>query len=142
MNEQKPSRVLAVDWGTKRIGLAISDPTCTIANPLSVLVHSSRAQDAAAIIRTAEEREASLILVGVTYDEDGQLTPSGRSAERLAEAIRAQTDLEVRTWDEAGSTQTARQSRLTMGIPKKKRKGHFDAIAAVVFLQQYLDEGL
>jgi putative Holliday junction resolvase len=142
MNEQASSRILAVDWGAKRIGLALSDPTRTIASPLMVLTHQSRAADAAAILQTATERGANLILVGVTYDDEGLLTPAGRSAKRLADAIGENGQIEVRTYDEAGSTQIARQSRLQIGLPRSKRKGHFDAIAATVFLQQYLDEGL
>jgi putative Holliday junction resolvase len=141
MNEQGSSRILAVDWGAKRIGLALSDPTRTIASPLTVLTHTSRAEDAASILKEAAEKGAGLILVGVTYEDDQQLTPAGRSAQRLVEALQAHGTIEVRTYDESYSTQTARESRLLMGLPKSKRKGHFDAIAAVVFLQRYLDEG-
>ncbi|REG10661.1 putative Holliday junction resolvase [Pelolinea submarina] len=140
MNEPDTSRILAVDWGAKRIGLALSDPTRTIASPLMVLAHTSRAEDAAAILKIATEKDASLILVGVTYEDDHQLTPAGRSAQRLVEAMQEQHTIEVRTYDESYSTQTARESRLLIGLPKSKRKGHFDAIAAVVFLQRYLDE--
>lgn len=140
MDEQESLRILAVDWGAKRIGLALSDPTRTIASPLTVLTHTSRAEDAVAILKTAAEKGVGLILVGVTYEEDQQLTPAGRSAQRLVEALRAQSAIEVRTCDESFSTQTARESRLQMGLPRNKRKGHFDAIAAVVFLQRYLDE--
>jgi putative Holliday junction resolvase len=130
---------MAVDWGARRIGLALSDPTRTIASPLRVIEHQSRALDAAAIVQLANENEVSLILMGVTYDDQNDLTPSGRSAMRLAEAIHAQGGPEVCAVDEAHSTRTARQSRLEMGLPRGKRKGHFDAIAAVLFLQTYLD---
>jgi putative Holliday junction resolvase len=140
MNEPSPSRILAVDWGAKRIGLALSDPTCTIAGPLTVIEHRSRAEDAAAIVKIAVEKEVALILMGVTYDTGNELSPSGRSAMRLAEAIRQQSCLPVREFDEAFSTREAIRSRLEMGLPKNKRKGHFDPIAAVIFLQKYLDE--
>ena len=140
MNEPNPTRILAVDWGAKRIGLALSDPTRTIASPLMVIEHSSRAADAAAIVKAALEKGANLILMGVTYDAENNLTPSARSAMRLAQAIREQCTLIVQEYDEAHSTQEARRSRLEMGLPKNKRKGHFDALAAVIFLQKYLDE--
>lgn len=140
MRDTASSRVLAVDWGARRIGLALSDPTRTIANPLKVIEHQSRALDAAAILQLANENEVSLILMGVTYDDQNDLTPSGRSAMRLAEAIQAQGGPEVRAVDEAHSTRTARQSRLELGLPRGKRKGHFDAIAAALFLQAYLDK--
>jgi putative holliday junction resolvase len=140
MKESSSTRILAVDWGAKHIGLALSDPTRIIASPLKVIEHSARAADAAAIVQLAKEKGATLILMGVTYDDENNLSPSGRSALRLAEAIQAQAALEVRTFDEAFSTQDARHSRLEVGLPRNKRKGHFDPLAAVVFLQSYLDE--
>lgn len=132
-------RVLAVDPGDQRIGLAISDPTGTIANPLTVIRHVQRNVDAAAIAALAQEHQADLILVGQQLDEDGQPTPQGRKALRLAEAIRQQTSLPVILWDESGSTQAARQARLAMGVSRRKRQGHLDDLAATVILQDYLD---
>lgn len=140
MNNKENSRVLAVDWGAKRIGLALSDPTRTIASPLKVIEHRSRTVDASAILDIAVEKNAGLILVGVTFDDDHNLTPSGRSAARLAEAIRKKTSLDVQMWSEEGSTLAAKQSGIEMGLPREKRKGHLDQIAAAVFLQKYLDE--
>jgi putative Holliday junction resolvase len=136
-------RILAVDPGEKRIGLAISDPTGTIANPLSVLQHVSRLIDAAQIASLAAEYGAERILVGITSDEDSQLTPQGRSASRLAVAIRAQTSLPVELWDETGSTQAARQASIALGVSSHKRRrqshGHLDELAATYILQTYLD---
>lgn len=132
-------RILAVDPGEKRLGIALSDPTGTIANPLSVLLHVSRAIDAAAIAQLALEKEAGLIVVGQALDDEGHSTPRSRSAERLAEAIRTQTDIPVTLWDESGSTQAARMARLSMGAPRHKRRGHLDDLAATYILQTYLD---
>ena len=136
-------RILAVDPGEKRIGLAISDPTGTIANPLSVLNHISRLVDAAQISALAGEHGAKRILVGITTDEDGQLTSQGRSAARLAASIQAQTPLPVELWDEGGSTQAARQASIALGVsaPKRRRQshGHLDEMAATYILQTYLD---
>jgi putative Holliday junction resolvase len=132
-------RVLAVDPGEKRLGIALSDPTGTIANPLIVLKHVSRPLDAAAIAQLAREHQAGLIVVGQSLDEDGYPTPQGRSAARLADALRLQTDLPVELWDEAGSTQAARLARIALGAPRRKRRGHLDELAATVILQTYLD---
>jgi putative Holliday junction resolvase len=135
-------RILAVDPGEKRIGLAISDPTGTIANPLSVLQHVSRAIDAASIANLAAEREAERIIVGSVYDGNGGPTPQSRHAQKLAEAIRLQTDIPVELWDESGSTQAARAASIAMGVPARKRRqshGHLDDIAATYILQTYLD---
>lgn len=132
-------RILAIDPGERRIGVAISDPSGTIANPLTVLKHISRPVDAASIAGLAAEHGASLIIVGQALDVDGLPTPQGRSAARLAEAIRAQTDLPVLLWDESGSTQAARQARIALGARRQKRQGHLDDLAATYILQTYLD---
>lgn len=132
-------RIFAVDPGEKRIGLALSDPTGTIANPLVVLKHVSRKLDAAAIAQIARENSAGQIIVGQALDEEGQPTPQGRRAARLAAAIREQSDLPVILWDESGSTQAARSALIAMGVPRRKRRGHLDDLAATYILQSYLD---
>lgn len=132
-------RILAVDPGDKNIGIALSDPTGTIANPLTVLKHVRRAIDAATIVQLAIENDAGQIVVGVTYTSEGELTPQGRKGARLAEAIQTQTTLPVVLWDESDSTQAARHARIEMGLNRKRRAGHFDALAATVILQTYLD---
>ena len=132
-------RIMAIDPGEKRIGIALSDPTGTIANPLTVLNHVARAIDAATIASLAEEHEAGLIIVGEALDDEGQPTPQSRRAMRLADAIRLQTSLPVRMWDESGSTQAARQARVAMGVSRRQRAGHLDELAATVILQTYLD---
>jgi putative holliday junction resolvase len=135
-------RILAVDPGEKRIGLAISDPTATIASPLMVIKHVSRLADAAAIAAVASDNEASLIIIGAAFDDEGEHTTQSRRALRLAEAVRSQTSLLVELWDESGSTQHARAARIAMGVSHKKRRGHMDDLAAAVILQSYLDSRL
>jgi len=132
-------RILAVDPGEKRLGIAISDPTGTIANPLTVIQHIARAIDAAAIAQLAVEQGAVKIIVGWALDEDNHPSPEGRRAARLADAIRHQTFLPVEMWDESGSTQAARSARLAMGVSRRKRSGHMDDLAAAYILQTYLD---
>ena len=135
-------RILAVDPGEKRLGLALSDPTGTIANPLSVLKHVSRVVDAASIAQLAKEHGAERIVVGQALDDENQPTPQSRRAYRLAAAIRTQTTLRVELWDESGSTQAAQSARLAMGVSRRKRAGHMDDIAATYILQTYLDANL
>ncbi|MBN1371637.1 MAG: Holliday junction resolvase RuvX [Anaerolineaceae bacterium] len=132
-------RVLGVDPGDKRIGLAVSDLTGTIARGLAVVNHVARAVDAATIAQIAAEQGAVKIIVGQALDDEGQVGPAARKAIRLAEAIRLQTDLPVEMWDESGSTQTAQQTRIAMGVSRKKRSGHLDELAAAVILQSYLE---
>lgn len=132
-------KVLAVDPGEKRLGIAASDPTGTIANPLTVVKHTVRAVDAATIAELALEHGAGLIVVGQALDDDGLPTPEGRRAARLADAIRQQTDLPVILWDESGSTKAAQNARRAMGASRRRRQGHLDEIAATYTLQTFLD---
>jgi putative Holliday junction resolvase len=132
-------RILAIDPGDKNIGVAISDPTSTIANPLTIIKHISRSIDAATIAQLALDNEAKLIIVGQALDPDGKPTPQSRRSARLAAAIKNQTNLQVELWDESGSTQAARQARIALGVSRDKRKGHLDDLAATYILQTYLD---
>ena len=139
MNGSEENRILCVDWGKVRIGLAISDQTRTIARPLKVINHVSRHNDAKIVLETAKKHQAGLIIIGVTLDEKKVLTPTGRSACRFAEEMRAQSTIPIEFWDEDFSTASAKSSAINMGLPKEKRKGHLDAIAAAIILQNYLD---
>jgi len=132
-------RILAVDPGSKRIGLAISDSTGTIANPLTVINHVARLLDAAAVAELARSNDASLIVVGQSLDDDGLPTFEGRRAGRFAEALKTQTILPVVFWDESFTTQEARSARILMGVSRRNRQGHLDSLAATVLLQSYLD---
>ncbi len=82
-------RILAVDPGSKRIGLAISDLTGTIATSLKVLDHVSRIVDASAVADLATSNDAGLIVIGQSYNDDGQPSYEGRRAGRFAETLRA-----------------------------------------------------
>ena len=132
-------RILAVDHGEKQIGLAMSDPTATIASPLKVIKHSSRLMDAAQVANLAAENEVALIVIGQSYDEEGKPNLAGRRAAKFAEALKEQTQIPVVFWDESFSTQEARTARIEMGVSRKNRAGHMDELAAVMILKSYLD---
>jgi putative Holliday junction resolvase len=123
------SRVMAVDPGEMRIGLAVSDPLRMIARPLKVIEHVSRQKDAEAILSEAIAHEAGTIVVGVALDLEGEIGPQARRALRLVEVLRSLTDIPVVTWDESGSTKAA-----------GKRDAFIDARAAAVILQEFLDD--
>jgi putative Holliday junction resolvase len=132
-------RILAVDPGSKNLGIALSDPTGTIAGPLKVLKHVSRPANAAAIIELAEQHETEVILVGQSLGQDGQPTFEGRRAARLAAEIQSHTELQVVLWDENLSTAAAREAQIEMGTSRRRRQGHLDDLAATVILQSFLD---
>lgn len=131
-------RVLAVDPGDKRIGLAISDPTGTISRPLVVIKHQSREKDAEKILKVAYEQCVEMIVVGWALDSLGAVGYSARKSQRLADVLRDKCDLPVEMWDESGTTQDAIKSRIEMGVPRKKRSGHLDDVAASILLQDFL----
>lgn len=135
-------KILAVDPGEKRIGLAISDPTGTIARPLKVILHSARERDAQLIVDEAHEACVELILVGWALDAEGEVGYQARKSKRLADCIQKKTEVPVRMWDESGTTQNAIKNQAIMGVPRKKRRGHLDDIAASFLLQDFLDFGL
>lgn len=132
-------RILGVDHGEKNIGLAISDLTGTIANPLTIVRHVSRMVDAAQVAELAVRHQAGKIIIGQSFDLNGNPNVAGRRAARFADALQEQTPLPVELWDESHSTQIARAARIQMGVSRKKRSGHMDDLAAVVILQSYLD---
>jgi putative Holliday junction resolvase len=125
------SRILAVDPGEVRLGIAVSDPTGTIARPLTVIRHTARARDVQQIAELAEQNEVEVIVVGLALDRDGNLGPQARRAMRLVEALRRSTDLAVETVDETDTTRSAQ----AIGSPSTP----LDARAAAVLLQEYLD---
>lgn len=132
-------RILAVDPGEKRIGIAVSDPSGTIANPLAVIKHTSRAEDAAKVAQLVQQYEVVRVIVGHPLDSDGEAGPAALRAERFAQALQAQIELPIEMWDEYGSTREAQAARIAMGVRKRKRREHLDDLAATVILQAYLD---
>ncbi len=120
--------VLAVDPGEVRIGLAVSDPTGTIARPLQVIDHISRQQNAATIAEVASAQAANLILIGLPLDGEGEIGHQARRSLRLVDELRKATRVAVETWDESGSTKMA-----------GKKDEMVDARAAAYILQDYLD---
>src|SRR5512139_2067167 len=132
-------RILAVDHGEKHIGLALSDPTATIASPLRVIKHVSRLMDAAQVANLAAENDVTLIVIGQSYDDEGRPNLAGRRAAKFADALKEQIQIPVILWDESFSTQDARAARVEMGVSRKKRAGHMDELAAVMILKSYLD---
>jgi putative Holliday junction resolvase len=135
-------RVLAVDLGSRRIGLAVSDASNTIAGPHSVLNRSGDpAADRAAIVATARALGASQIVVGLPRSLSGADGPAARSARAEAAALAAAAgpDVTVDLHDERFSTRTAHQARRASGARRKARQRPVDAEAAAVILQSYLE---
>lgn len=137
MNEKK--RIMAVDPGQKRTGVALSDPTGTIANPLEIVEKPSRESTADYLLKLARDRNVTKIVVGQALHWDRSPSQQSKIAASLASTIRNKTDIPVILWNEYGSTQTAQEARIAMGLSTKKRQQNIDHLAATVILQSYLD---
>jgi len=132
---------LALDVGERRIGVAISDPSGTIARPLQTLARGSREEDFAAIAALVAEHGVGLVVVGRPLSLNGTEGPQARRVARYAEALTATLPVPVTAWDERFTTVTAEEI-LRQTRRKKRRardKGEVDAVAAAVILQSYLD---
>jgi putative pre-16S rRNA nuclease len=133
-------RLLGVDYGERRIGLAISDPSGTIASPAGVIVRrTGKRPPVAEIVRRAEALEARGFVMGLPLDGNGDETPRSREARAVAEALGKRTGLPVELIDERYSTAAALRAIRAMGGSTRDRKGDVDALAAAVFLQKALE---
>jgi len=131
-------RILAIDPGEKRIGVAISDPEGYLARPLTIINHISRYKDAEIIINIARENECDLILVGQALDLSGLAGYRARSSQRLADAIISLTEMDVILWDESNTTARVMEIDLLTKRSRKKRANYKDARAAAILLDDFL----
>jgi len=133
-------RVVGLDLGSKRIGVAVSDRSGTIASPLSVLERTgSTRRDHEAIARLVVEEEAEAVVVGLPLNMNGTLGPAAAAARKEAAAIATVVGVPVHEWDERRSTVTADQAMMQAGLRAPERRRHVDKVAAAVFLQAWLD---
>jgi len=129
---------MAVDYGDARTGLALSDPTGTLAGDTLVLWETSMEKLASAIAREAAVRGAAQLVVGHPINMNGTLGPRAQKSEALAERLRALTGLPVSLWDERRTTVEAQRILHTSGRHGKKNKKMVDAVAATLILEGYL----
>ena len=105
-----------------------------------VIQHVSRLVDAAQVAQIALQNQAGLLVIGQSFDEEGNPNLAGRRAARFAETLKTQTATPILLWDESFSTQDARALRIELGVRRERRSGPLDDLAAVVILQSYLDQ--
>jgi putative Holliday junction resolvase len=132
-------RIMALDAGNKRIGVALSDPTGTLAQGITVVRHRSREADAAALADLARENEVVEIVVGLPLLLSGKAGEQARGARRLGAEVGKASGLPVVYWDERLTTAAAHRLMHEAGIPGKKHAERIDAAAAELILQNYLD---
>jgi len=126
-------RVLAVDLGSARIGLAVSDPEGLVAQPLDVIQNDEGALDAVAAL------DADEFVVGLPIHMNGTRGPEADAAEAFAQELRDRTGKAVTLWDERLSTVEAERTMRSGGTNARKQRGRVDKVAAAVFLQSFLE---
>lgn len=132
-------RWMAIDWGERRIGLAISDPTGTIASPAGVIERrKGKRAPIAELVRRSTALEALGVVMGLPLDGEGDETPRSLECRRVAAELARRTNLPVALLDERFTTAVALRAVRDMGGSTRDRKGDVDALAATVLLQQAL----
>ena len=132
-------RVLALDVGDKRVGVAISDPSQVLARSLQVIQRGSRQEDFAAVALLVEEYEVVRVVVGYPRSLDGTAGEQANKVERYAARLTESLTVPVLLWDERFSTVSAERLMREAGLRGKKKRERIDAVAAAVILQDYLD---
>jgi putative Holliday junction resolvase len=133
------SRILALDLGKKRIGLAVSDPLGITAQGLPNLVRTTKRADLDALRRLAAEREIGLFLMGNPLNMSGSEGRQSGWAREFAEALERRTGIPVKLWDERLTSVEAGRVLRESGIGIEKRAAAVDRLSAVILLQSYLD---
>lgn len=137
---RETGRLLGVDWGERRIGLALSDESQLLAQPLTTLTRrTGKRFPMGRLIALAKEREVTGVVVGLPLAADGSEAEAARQARALAQDIARHSGLAVDLWDERFTTARARHAVREMGGSTKGREPELDALAATLLLQHYLD---
>lgn len=133
-------RALGVDLGSKRIGIAVSDRSGTIASPLVVLLRTGNTRaDHRRIAELVAEEEAEVVVVGLPLNMNGSLGPAARAAITEAEALGTVVGVPVETFDERRTTVVADASMMERKMNAQARRRVIDKVAAAVLLQHWLD---
>jgi putative Holliday junction resolvase len=134
-------RILAIDHGTKRMGIALSDELKMIAQPLEYIPAEPFAAFLERLKEILREKEVELILVGMPRNMDGSYGPAAIKVQEFVTALKDAITLPVRTWDERLTSAQANRLMIQGNVRREKRKEKVDAMAAAILLQSYLDGG-
>jgi putative Holliday junction resolvase len=132
-------RIMAVDYGDARTGIAVSDEMGVLAGEAFIITEWSPEQVAKKIADAAQTRRVGRIVLGYPKNMNGTLGPRAEKSEALASTLRDQFGLDVVLWDERRTTVDAHRILSEAGVSGKKRKGTVDAVAATLILEGYLN---
>lgn len=137
----EPRRLLGIDYGSVRVGLAISDPDLTIASPLTTYERKSAERDAAYFRRVIDEEEVGGLVLGLPIHLNGTEGQKAREVRAFGQWLEKTTGLTPCYWDERFTTVEAEQHLQAAGLTRKRRQERRDRLAAQILLQTYLDAG-
>jgi len=132
-------RILALDHGTKRIGVAVSDETKTIAQPLEYIPAEPFADFLTRLRQLIREKEIDLILIGLPRNMDGSYGPATEKVQTFVGVLASAITVPIKTWDERLTSSQANKILIQGGVRRDKRKEKVDKMAAAILLQSYLD---
>jgi putative Holliday junction resolvase len=138
--ENNKTRILGLDMGDSRIGVALSDPLCIMASPLTIISRTDEEADIEAIINIARQNEVGRIIIGLPLSMDGSLGTQANKVKEFAAELSCQVDIPIAFKDERLSTVSAK--RIVRNVRKTNRETRYDAAAAALILQSYLDSTL
>ncbi len=133
------TRILGIDFGEKRIGLAISDPLGFTAQGINTLPHTGLKNVIEALAEVCRQHEVREIVIGLPVNMNGSLGPKAKEILELVPRLEKKLDLPVKTWDERLSTRQVGRLMIEGGVSREERKKKSDRLAAVLILQSYLE---
>lgn len=133
------TRILALDHGTKRIGVALSDELGWTGQPLETYERRTLDADLKHIDRLVREHNVAEVVIGLPLRLNGEIGPAARSVQEFVERLERVLSVPVVTWDERMTTKSAEEVLIAADVSRKKRKGTVDRIAAAILLQSYLE---
>ena len=134
-------RILSLDHGTKRIGVAVSDETKTIAQPLEYIPAEPFGDFLERLRKLLLEKEVDLILIGMPRNMDGSYGPAAHKVETFVGVLKTAVTVPIKLWDERLTSTMANRVMIQGNVRRDKRKEKVDAMAAAILLQSYLDMG-
>jgi len=132
-------RILALDHGTKRVGVAVSDETKTIAQPLEYIFTEPVAAFLARLKKILAEKEIDLILLGLPRNMDGSFGPAAEKVQAFSEMLKLEISVPIKFQDERLTSAMANRVLIQGNVRRDKRKENVDKMAAAILLQSYLD---
>ena len=132
-------RILALDHGTKRIGVAVSDELQMIAQPLEYIPAEPFAKFLERLKEILRDKQVELILIGMPRNMDGSYGPAALKVQEFVAALRDAVTVPIQTWDERLTSAQAQRFLIQGGVRRKERKEKVDKTAAAILLQSYLD---